>query len=72
MKSLNEFMNDSIDEALQIKVGKAVENAFKSHDDIAYLVIAPYTNEEIDAEMKALDAIGPTNTDNGRMFIIRK
>lgn len=73
MKSLSDMLQEQIDEALQLKVDKAVKDMQKAHkDEISHIVIVPFNNEEMEAEIEKKGAFGPVATDCGKLYGIKK
>lgn len=74
MKDLKDVIQESltanVNEALQVKVAKAVEDMQKNHkNEIAYVVIIPFNNEEL--EKKFEKDFGPVATDCGKLYGVK-
>lgn len=73
MKNLTETLQESLDEALQLKVDKAVKDMQNNHkDEIAHIVIIPFDNADLAAEIEQQGAFGPVATDCGKLYGIKK
>lgn len=73
MKNLSETIQDQLDEALQLRVDKAVKDMQKVHkDEISHIVIVPFNDEELIAEIEQQAVFGPVATDCGKLYGIKK
>lgn len=67
---IQESLADNVNEALQVKVAKAVADMQKNHkNEIAYVVIIPFNDEELEKEFDG--NFGPVATDCGKLYGIK-
>ena len=75
MKNLTETLQEQLNEALQIKVDKAIKDMQKAHkDELSHIVVVPFGAwyDQLCAEIEQKGAFGPVATDCGKVYGIKK
>lgn len=70
MKDINEMLNESLNEALQMETGKAVKDMFK-HGDVSHIVIVRFNDEDMQTEVEQQEVYGPVATKDGKLYGIK-